>query len=378
MRFPFLLTLCLLLTSSTMAHCEDVTLFISSFAAKEQGGIHTCRFDLETGRLTLSHTATDVDNPFFLAVSADGRFLYAVDAEKFGDNVNEFVAAHQVAPTTGQLTRLNRQSAMGRTSCYLDTDASGRTVVVANYSSGDVAALPVKKDGTLGEAASFIRHSGSSIDPARQKAPFAHCIKISPDNRFALAADLGADKVFVYSLDAATAKLTANPAQPFVSIAPGSGPRHLTFHPNGKRVYVINELKNTVTFFDYEPDAGTLTERQTISTLPDDFSGTSYCADLKITPDGRFLFGTNRGHDSLAVYRIADDGRLSLVAIEPSLGKGPQNLLITRDGHWVLCANMPGNNVAVFSIDGETGHLKPVGKPVEVTKPSCLRWLPAN
>jgi 6-phosphogluconolactonase len=378
MRFQLLLTLCLLLTSSTVADCDDAMLFISSFAAGDQGAIHTCRFDLETGRLTLLRKATDVENPFFLSVSADGRFLYAVDAEKFGDDVNEFVAAYRIRPVTGQLTRLNRQSAMGRTSCYLDADDSGRTVVVANYSSGDIAALPVKKDGSLGEAASFIRHSGSSIDPARQKAPFAHCIEISPDNRFALAADLGADKVFVYSLDAETAKLTAHADQPFVTIAPGSGPRHLTFHPNGNRVYVINELKNTVTFFDYEAETGTLGERQTISTLPDDFSGTSYCADLKITPDGQFLYGTNRGHDSLACYRVGDDGMLSLIAIVPSLGKGPQNLLITDDGRWLLCANMPGNNVAVFAINGETGELKRNGEPVEVTMPSCIRWLPAQ
>ncbi len=240
MRLHLLLTFCLLLTSSTVAHCDDAMLFISSFAAGDDGAIHTCRFDLESGRLSLLRKATDIENPFFLAVSADGRFLYAVDAEKFGDDVNEFVAGYRIKPVTGQLTRLNQQSAMGRTSCYLDVDDSGRTVVVANYSSGDIAALPVKKDGSLGEAASFIRHSGSSVDPARQKAPFAHSIEISPDNRFALAADLGADKVFIYSLDAETAKLTANPDQPSVSIAPGSGPRHLTFHPNGKRVYVIN------------------------------------------------------------------------------------------------------------------------------------------
>lgn len=378
MRLSLLLTFCLLLTSSTVAHCDDAMLFISSFAAGDDGAIHTCRFDLESGRLSLLRKATDIENPFFLAVSADGRFLYAVDAEKFGDDVNEFVAGYRIKPVTGQLTRLNQQSAMGRTSCYLDVDDSGRTVVVANYSSGDIAALPVKKDGSLGEAASFIRHSGSSVDPARQKAPFAHSIEISPDNRFALAADLGADKVFIYSLDAETAKLTANPDQPSVSIAPGSGPRHLTFHPNGKRVYVINELKNTVTFFDYEPEAGTLKERQTISTLPDDFSGTSYCADLKITPDGRFLYGTNRGHDSLACYRIADDGKLKLIAIVPSLGKGPQNLLITDDGRWLLCANMPGNNVAVFAINDETGELKSNGEPVEIKMPSCIRRLPAR
>jgi len=249
-------------------------------------------------------------------------------------------------------------------------------VVVANYSSGSVASLPVQKDGSLGEAASFVQHGGTSEDPARQKGPNAHSIVVSPDNRFALAADLGIDKILIYRLDAATSTLTPNDAQPFAKMQPGSGPRHVTFHPNGKRVYVINEIGNTVTFFDYTADSGTLKEHQTISTLPADFTGKSYCADLKITPDGRFLYGTNRGHDSIAVYRIADDGQLSLVTIQPSLGKGPQNLLITPDGQWLLCANMPGNSVVVFRLDSKSGELKAAGDPVAMPMPSCIRWLP--
>jgi 6-phosphogluconolactonase len=157
---------------------------------------------------------------------------------------------------------------------------------------------------------------------------------------------------------------------------PGAGPRHLTFHPGGKHAYVINEINNSVTCFDYASESGVLTERQTISTLPEDFQGKSYCADLKITPDGRFLYGTNRGHDSIAAYRIGAEGRLTLMGIEPSLGKGPQNLAITADGNWLLCANMPGNNIVVFRIDAKTGALKSVGEPVSMPSPSCIRLLP--
>jgi 6-phosphogluconolactonase len=197
---------------------------------------------------------------------------------------------------------------------------------------------------------------------------------VSPDNKYAFAADLGTDQIVCYKLDPATAKLTPN-KPPSVKSPAGAGPRHLTFHPNGKRAYVINELANSVTVFDYDADSDTLTEKQTISTLPDDFKGTSYCADVKVTPDGRFLYGTNRGHDSVAAFRIGEDGRLALVAIEPSRGKGPQNLAITPDGAWLLCANMAGDNVAVFRI-AKTGRLKAASEPVQQTSPSCVRLLP--
>ena len=345
--------------------------FISSFAAGDQGAIHAYQLDIASGRLQHVRSTTDVENPFFLALSPDRRFLYSIHAKTFGGKENEEVAAYEIVGSSGRLKLLNRQSALGTAACYLDVDATGKTVVVANYSTGSVASLPVQSDGSLGEAASFIQHHGASANSSRQAGPHAHSIVISPDNRFALAADLGLDKVLSYRLDAMAAKLSPN-QQPFVKALPGAGPRHLTFHPSGKYVYVINELSNSVTLFDYASESGMLTKQQTISTLPQDFEGTSYCADLKITPDGRFLYGTNRGHDSIAVYKVGDAGRLSLLAIEPSLGKGPQNLAITAGGELLLCANMPGNNVAVFRIDAKTGGLKSVGEPLSTVKPSCM------
>jgi 6-phosphogluconolactonase len=205
--------------------------------------------------------------------------------------------------------------------------------------------------------------------------PYAHSIIVSPDNRHAYAADLGLDQILGYGLDAATAKLTPL-TPPFVATTPGAGPRHLTFHPDGKHLYAIDELSNTVTRYAYAADTGALTREDIVSTLPEDFEGTSYTADLKITPNGKFLYGTNRGHDSIAIFRIGDGGALTRTAIEPSLGKGPQNLAITPDGKWLLCANMPGNNLAVFAIDAETGALKAAGDPVEIVSPSCIRLLP--
>src|SRR5262245_19532182 len=312
------------------AHAKDPLVFVTEFAPGEKGGSRAYEFDTKTGKLKALHRTAGVENPFFLVLSPDKKFLYSIHAKQFGGKENEQVAAYEVVGRTGELKLLKRQSAEGTAACYLDVDKSGKAVLVANYTSGGVASMPVKADGSLGEKASFFQHTGSSVNDKRQKEPHAHCIVVSPDNKYAFAADLGTDQILCYKLDPATAKLTPN--EPAFARSPaGAGPRHLTFHPNGRRAYAINELSNSVTVFDYDAAAGTLAEKQTISTLPEDFKGTSHCADVKITPDGRFLYGTNRGHDSLAAYRIGEDGRLSLVAIEPSLGKGPQNLAITPD-----------------------------------------------
>lgn len=365
----------MLISSTETTHASNPLVFISAFASGDAGAIHAYELDVETGGLKLIRRTTDVENPFFIALSPDQKYLYSIHAEAFGGAEHEQVAAYEIQGRTGELALLNRQSALGSASCYVTVDATGKTVLVANYATGSVAALPVQEDGTLGEAASFIQHVGSSVDPARQKGPFAHSIVVSPDNRFAYAADLGLDQILGYRLDAKSATLSPN-RQPFVRTPPGAGPRHLTFHPNGKHLYAINELKNSITLFDYVTDTGMLIERQTIPTLPADFDGTSHCADLKITPDGQFLYGTNRGHDSIAAYRIASDGQLALIGIEPSLGKGPQNLAITGDGKLLLCANMPGNNVAVFRIDSQSGELTSVGPPTTMPMPSCILLLP--
>lgn len=370
-----LLTGALVTAALETARADDPLVFVSAFADGDEAGIHAFRLDLKSGVLKPLHRTTGVDHPFFLALSPDNKFLYSIHAKVFSGKDDEHVAGFELVGRTGQLKPLNRQSSRGTASCYLDVDATGKSVLVANYTSGSVAALPIRPDGSLGEPASFVQHAGSSVNPARQKEPHAHCIVISPDNRYAYVADLGLDQILIYRLDPAAAKLTPS-RQAFVRTLPGAGPRHLTFHPNGKSVYVINELTNSVTHFDYEAETGNLYERQTISTLPADFTGVSHCADLKITPNGKFLYGTNRGHDSLACYRIADDGRLSLIEIRPSLGGGPQNLAITPGGELLICANMPGKNVAVFRIDGTTGKLTPVGDALAIPSPSCIMLVP--
>lgn len=373
---PLLPSLLTLLASACASFAASQPLvFVSAFAPGEKGGIHAFGFDSNKGTLEPLHRSSGAQNPFFIAISPDKKFLYSIDAEKFGAPDDEFVAAFAIQGRDGSLRLLNRQSARGTASCFLDVDPAGKSVLVANYSSGNVAALPVHPDGALGEATSIFQHSGSGGDPARQKGPNAHCFVASPEGKHALACDLGIDKVMVYALEGKTAKLSQNPSQASASLAPGSGPRHLTFHPNGRLVYVINELANTVTVFEWSPDKATLREKQTLSTLPQDFTGKSYTADLKLTPDGKFLYGTNRGHDSIASYRIAADGTLTLLGIQPSGGKGPQNLLVTPDGKWLLCANMPGNNIVVFKVDAASGAILPHLTPVEIPMPSCIRWL---
>lgn len=364
---------CIMISGSGNASAGDLLVFVSAFAAGDDGAIHAYSLNSESGQLTLLRRTTDVQNPFFLAISPDRKFLYSIHAPgQFGGKENEQISAFRVEGNAGQLELLNRVSSLGTASCYLDVDATGKTVLVANYSTGSVASLPVMADGKLGSAATFVQHEGHSVNQARQEGPHAHCIVVSPDNKFAFSADLGLDQILSYRLDAVNSTLAPS-TQPFVRTSPGAGPRHLTFHPNGKHVYVINELSNSVTLFDYLSDQGVLLEQQTISTVPQDFSGTSYCADLKVTPDGRFLYGTNRGHDSIAAYRLDGNGRLTLLSIESSLGKGPQNLAITPDGRYLLCANMPGNNLVVFQINKDTGKLTKSSEPVSIPGPSCIR-----
>lgn len=353
---------------------SELLVFISACAPGDEGAICAYQLDVKGAQLKLVHRTTDVENPFFFAVSSDDKYLYTLHSESFKETEHDQVAAYQVVGNSGHLKLLNRQSALGLAACYVDIDKTGKMVVLSNYATGNVASYPVAEGGSLGESSSAVQHEGSSVDASRQEGPHAHCFVISPDNRFVYAADLGLDKLLGYRLDPASATMTPN-RQAFVRTQPGAGPRHLTFHPNGRYMYVIHEMKNAVTLFDYDADTGVLIERQTISTLPDDFDGTSHCADLKITPNGHFLYGTNRGHDSIVAYRIDESGRLTLLGIEPSLGQGPQNLAIDPGGELLLCANMAGNNVAILRIDRQTGGLSPVGEPVSLPSPSCIMFL---
>jgi 6-phosphogluconolactonase len=260
----------------------------------------------------------------------------------------------------------------------MSVDATGRFVLVANYGSGSVCVLPIGRDGGLGDAADVVQHQGSSVNPRRQQGPHAHSITLDAANRYAFAADLGIDKVMVYRLDTASGKLIPNDP-PWAQVKPGAGPRHFDFHPSGKYAYLINELDSTITAFAYDASRGIIREIQTVPTLPADFRGASTCADVHVSPSGKFLYGSNRGHDSIVIFRIDEaTGRLSYVGHELTQGKTPRNFAIDPTGTFLLAANQNSDTIVTFRIDQQTGKLTPTGHVAEAPMPVCLKLMPIS
>jgi len=258
--------------------------------------------------------------------------------------------------------------------CHLVVDKTGKSLMVANYGTGSVAAFPLGADGRLGEATMVIKHSGSSVNARRQRGPHAHAVVLSADNRFVFAPDLGLDQILSYRLDPAKASLSPNDP-PFAKVAPGSGPRHFAFHPKGKYAYAINEMASSVTAFRYDASRGALAEIETLSTLPKEFSGEDNSAELEVDAKGRFLYGSNRGHDSIAVFRIGKDGKLTMVENTLTQGKTPRNFKIDPTGAYLFAANQDSGNIVQFRIDPKSGRLKPTGKTLEVSKPVCVQFV---
>ncbi len=339
-------------------------------------GIYLLQLDLARGELTSLGLAAEAVNPSFVAIHPRRHWLYAVGELAAGAGKKEGgVSAYAIEPRSGKLTLLDRQSSGGVGPCHVLVDRSGQCVLAANYGSGGAACLPIGDDGRLRAATSIIQHTGSSINPERQAGPHAHSSTLDPANRFAFVCDLGLDKIMVYRLDAARGLLTPNDP-PFASVAPGSGPRHFAFHPNGHFAYVINEMAATVTAFQYDAAHGRLLAIQTITTLPADFHGSNTTAEIQIHPSGKFLYGSNRGHDSIAMFAIDEPtGRLSPLGFESTRGKTPRNFGIDPSGAFLLAANMATDNVVLFRI-GADGHLAPAGQSVSVPAPVCVKMMP--
>jgi 6-phosphogluconolactonase len=285
------------------------------------------------------------------------------------------VTAFAIDPSSGKLTLLNQQSSGGEGPCHLVVDPTGRCVVVANYSSGSAACLPIEPDGRLGKLSCLVEHSGSSVNPKRQQGPHAHGVTLDAANRFAFVADLGLDKIMVYRFDAAGGKLTANdPA--YVSAPAGAGPRHFVFHPIGRYAYAVNELDSTMTAFSYDARRGVLRVLETLSTLPAGFRGDNTCAEIQAHPSGKFVYGSNRGHDSIAIFAIdARTGKLRPVGHELTRGKTPRNFAIDPSGRYLLAANEQSGDIVVFRIDAGTGKLCVTGSTQKVPAPMCITML---
>jgi 6-phosphogluconolactonase len=353
--------------------------YFGTYTGARSKGIYVSRFDPATGRLTAPELAVATASPSFLALHPSRRFLYAAGetSRMEGKHVGA-VSAFSLDAKTGGLTLLNRQSSGGEGPCHLAVDQSGKCLLVANYGNGAIAALAIKADGTLAEPGTVIQHRGASVDPARQAGPHAHFITADPADRFALACDLGLDKVLVYRLDPAKATLLANDP-PFASVAPGSGPRHLAFHSSGRFVFVISEMSATLTVFAYDAKRGALEELQTVSTLPETFTGQRSGAEVQVHPSGRFVYGSNRGDDSIAVFGFDPKrGQLTCVQHEATQGKTPRHIVIDPTGKWLLTENQESDSVVVFSVDAATGHLSPTGQTISVGAPVCAVFVPAK
>lgn len=373
---------CLSITVSPTAAAEsppagsgELRIYVGTYTSGASKGIYVGRLDLSTGGLRLEGVAGETKNPSFLALHPNRRFLYAVgEISDFAGKRTGAVSAFRIEPASGRLQMLNQQSSGGAGPCHLVVDRSGRNVLVANYGGGSVSVLPIREDGSVATATSFIQHQGSSVHPRRQQGPHAHSINLDGANRFAFVADLGLDKIMVYRFDAAAGTLTANdPA--WASVSPGSGPRHFAFHPNGQFAYVINEIASTLTAFRYDASRGVLNEVQTVSSLPAGPVEGNSTAEVQVHPTGKFIYGSNRGHDSIVVFAVdGTTGRLTLVEHESTQGKTPRNFGVDPTGQFLLACNQGSDTIVGFRIDPQTGALTPTGQKLDVPSPVCVKF----
>lgn len=345
----------------------------------ESKGIYAYRFDSATGRLTPIGLAAEATNPSFLAVHPNGRFVYAVnEVSNYKGEKSGAVTAFAINYATGKLALLNQVATNGGDPCYITVDKTGKFVLVANYAGGSIAVFPVLKDGRLGGMATFVQHTGHGTNPKRQEGPHAHSIDMSPDNRFAIVDDLGLDQTLVYRFGD-SASLTPDRRLIYTRMAKandGAGPRHFAFHPNGKFGYVINEMQSTVTAFGYDAADGALHPLQTVSTLPKDFVKENTAAEVEVDPSGEFLYASNRGHDSIAVFAVdANQGTLSPVEYVSTKGESPRSFEIAPGGSLLFAANEKSDNIVLFRINAQTGRLTPTGRVLEIAQPVCVKFV---
>lgn len=350
--------------------------YLGTYTAKDGAkGIYKATFDTTTGKLSDAELVAETANPTFLTISPDRKFLYAVsEVGNFEGTKAGGVIAYAIEPKTGKLTKINAQPTGGGGPCHVAIDKTGKAVVVANYGGGSCASYPIQADGKLGAAGSMIQHKGSSADKGRQEGPHAHNATIDPTNKFAFVSDLGLDQVLCYKLDTLQGKLTPNDT-PYLTLPPGSGPRHFAFHPTKPLAFVINELKCTLSSLKYDADKGTLAILDTATTLPRDLAKGDSTAEVVVHPNGKWVYGSNRGHNSIVAFEVADDGKLKVIGHQGEGIKTPRNFNIDPTGQWMLVGNQSGGSVAVFKIDQKTGALTPTGTTTALASPVCIKFV---
>ena len=373
----FALLLLLGRLSSAQEGGRSFLLFVGTYTESASKGIYAYRFDTASGRLSSLGLAAETRNPSFLAADPRRGVLYAVnEVSNYGGTSSGAVTAFAIDRGSGKLLRLNEVASRGADPCYIALDRTGNYVLVANYTGGSIAVFPVLKDGRLGEASAFIQNAGSGPNRQRQEGPHAHWIETSADNRFAIAADLGLDQLLIYRFGT-SGSLIPN-APPAAKLEPGAGPRHVAFTPDHKFAYAINELQSSVTAFSYDTRRGVLKPLQTISTLPEGFTGTNTAAEIRVDPEGRFLYASNRGHDSIALFAIdSSTGRLTARGHFPSGGKTPRNFALDPTGSRLLVANQDSGNIVVFRIDPASGRLIGIPEVANIASAVCLIFVPS-
>jgi 6-phosphogluconolactonase len=377
----FLLLIASAATAAPVADNGKYFVYVGTYTedGSTSKGIYVYRYDSDGAKLTPIELAAQTTNPSFLAIHPNHHFLYAVnETGNYGGKKSGAVTAFSIDQATGKLTKLNQVASGGADPCYITVDKTGKYVLVANYTGGSIAVFPVLSNGGLGEASAFIQHTGHGTNPKRQEGPHAHSIDLSPDNRFAIVDDLGLDETLVYKFDSAKGSLTLN-NPPFAKAVPGAGPRHFALHPNGKFGYVLDEMGSTVSVFGYDAASGVLQALQTISSLPKNFTGQNDAAEIEVHPSGKFLYASNRGHDSIAVFAIdPDKGTLKLIEYVPTKGASPRNFAIDPTGKLIFAENEKSDNIVLFHIDPPTGRLTPTGKVLDISQPVCIKFVPID
>ena len=360
------------LISTTCA--EQLTAYVGTYTNNKSKGIYAIKFDTKSGEIEMLGLAAESQRPSFVAIHPTKRMLFAVNekVEVKGKRTG-LVSAFKIEDEGFKLKLIDEKPSEGGAPCHLVVDPTGSNILVANYVGGNCSSLKINEDGTM-KLVSTMQHKGTSVNIARQRGPHAHSINVGPNNKFAFAADLGIDKIMIYQFDAESGRLSPNESQPFVKLAPGSGPRHFAFHPNGKYAYVCNELLLTVTAFKYDAEKGSLSEIQTTPTIPQGFKGRKSTAEVQVDPQGKFVFVSNRGHESIACFKIdKNSGKLSFVETEPTGGKEPRNFCVDPTGHFVLACNQNSDSIHVLKIESD-GALSPTGHSIECPTPVCVKF----